>query len=50
MERRLKLTRKGPQALLEVDGIVFGARELPQGRQGFFVEGGTATFRDVSWK
>lgn len=49
-ERRLKLTRKGPQALLEVDGIVFGARELPQGRQGFFVEGGTATFRDVSWK
>jgi len=49
-ERKLKLTRKGPQAMLEVDGIAFAARELPQGRQGFFVEGGTATFRDVAWK
>lgn len=48
-ERRLKLTRKGPAAQIEIDGIPFAPRELPQGRNGFFVESIRADFRNVGW-
>jgi len=47
--RALKLTRKGPVAQIEVDGIPYAPRELPQGRNGLFVESVRAEFRDVRW-
>lgn len=48
--RTLKLTRKGPEAQLVIDGIPFAPCELPRGRSGFFVESVRAEFRDVRWR
>ena len=49
-ERRLKLVRKRSQALISVDGVLTATRELPGGRNGFFVEGGRAAFKDPHWE
>lgn len=48
--RHVKVTRKGPNCQIEVDGVDLGTRELPRGRQGLFVEGGPVEFKDVRWQ
>lgn len=49
-DRKVRYRREKSRTTIDVDGVEFGPYDFKSGRVGFFVSGGAATFRDVTWR